>query len=427
MAMGRRSQSKSSIRVRVVRAHWVAWLVLSACQMGGTTTFVDPPPALDEELRQGTIALIGVNVWSPNTPPLLDQTIVVVNGVIRSIGSSATAVVPAGSVIPPVRGDWVMPGLFDMHAHNIVVDRFKMLGSGIVAVRGMWGTPDAQALQAEVIAGKRLGPRLFLASPGHDAPPGSWPLTRFVTDAAGASRAVDAVRRERWDFLKVYDNLSREAFQHTVAAAQQNGVRVVGHVPRQVPIADALAARMASIEHLSGYGEALTDGTFPGWTSTDSARIVTLARATRLAGVWNCPTLMVTHALATRSSPAMAEVISRNRRAFVKALYEEGARLLLGTDSGIDVVPPGITLINEMRAFASSGVPPSAILAMATAGAAEFLGVESEYGRVSVGWRGDVLLLSANPETEWSVFDAPRGLVLSGRFVGAAAMKEWRQ
>ncbi len=419
--------AEAARRWRRAVGHWSACLLLSSCQNGGTTVIADPPATLDEQVRPSTIALVGVNIWSPEASPLLDQTIVIANGLIRSIGPSMTTVVPAESVLPPVRGDWVMPGLFDMHAHNLVADRHRMLGYGIVAVRGMWGTPDARSLQAAVRAGMRLGPRVFLASPGHDAPPASWPLTRFVTDAAGADAAVDAVRGEYWDFLKVYDNLSRSTFRALAAAASQRGVRIVGHVPRQVPLAEALAAPMASIEHLSGYGDALTPIGLARWTDVDMARASLLARETRLAGVWNCPTLMVTHALALRSSPAAAELIARNRRRVVKTLYDEGAKLLLGTDSGIDVVAPGSTLIDEMRAFALSGVPAPDVLRMATVGAAEFLEVEFEYGRVAVGWRGDLLLLSSSPVSNWNAFDTPSGLVLSGRFLGPETLAQWRQ
>ena len=60
-----------------------------------------------------------------------------------------------------------------------------------------------------------------------------------------------------YDFIKVYNSLSKEAYDAIVAEARRLGMPVAGHVPISVGLRGALAARQASIEHLRGYAAEL--------------------------------------------------------------------------------------------------------------------------------------------------------------------------
>ena len=150
-----------------------------------------------------------------------------------------------------------------------------------------------------------------------------------------------------------------------------------------------------------------------GWVDVDLARFPPVIAATVAAGVWNCPTLAIYSELAKQSSPADREAIVRNRRAFVRALAQAGGRILLGTDSGIDVVAPGTSIHDELRELVEAGLTPFDALRAGTTSAAEFLG-RPDLGRVAVGARANLLLLEANPLA--NVANAKRidGLVLGG-------------
>ncbi|MDX2262528.1 MAG: amidohydrolase family protein [Gemmatimonadales bacterium] len=397
-------------------------VVLTACSatgaVGGTPPVTGPPSP--------SIALVGVNIRTPDKTPALNQTIVISGGVIVAIGPNGGTSIPEGAQIVDAGNQWVMPGLFDMHAHEVARDRLVMAGHGIVGVRGMWGTSEHQAVQADVARGAAVGPTLFLASPGHDGPPASWPLTRMVTRPDDAPAAVARVRSEGWAFLKVYDHLPRAAFMALNSIARAEGVRVVGHVPLGVSIDDALTAGMASIEHLTGYGDPLTSPGAFAWSQIELAAVPRLVAATKAAGTWNCPTLAVTAIFARRRGGEVGAKIIENRRRFVRALYDGGARLLIGTDSGIDLVAPGSGLLEEMREFAAAGIPNEAILRLATLEAAEFLGVQQRWGRVAVGFRGDLLLLHGDPAHALEQLAQPAGLILAGRHVDAATLATWR-
>src|SRR5262249_37645611 len=153
---------------------------------------------------------------------------------------------------------------------------------------------------------------------------------------------VSRLKNEGWTWLKVYSRLSVPVYDSIVATARNLGIPFLGHVPSAVPIEHALAAGQLSIEHLSGYNVALNPFTSP--LGPDRSRVGELVGATVTAGSWNCPTMTITSELARRNAGGNAEVIIANRRRLLTALYQAGARLLIGTDSGIDIVPAGSAL-----------------------------------------------------------------------------------
>jgi len=93
--------------------------------------------------------------------------------------------------------------------------------------------------------------------------------------------------------------------------------------------------------------------------------------------------------------------------------------LLVGTDSGIDVVPPGASLVEELGAFVDAGLSPYEALRIATVGAAEYLGLEHEIGTVEVGRRADLVLVASNPLDDVAALVRPEGVVLRGRWLPA--------
>jgi imidazolonepropionase-like amidohydrolase len=345
-----------------------------------------------------------------------NQTILVRDGVVTALGSASTVDVPQGSTVIEGGGRYVMPALIDMHVHMLTQDLTTYVSNGIGTVRNMWGHVGITTMEREVRTGLRVGPTIISASQGIDAPPAQWPATILLTDPKLARDVVREQAQAGWPYLKVYTRLSNEVFDSVMVAARDLGIIPIGHVPTNVDVLHAISMGMKSIEHLGGYDRAVSrtgqGGTF-GWANADPARYPPLVAATVAAGVWNCPTLAIYSELAKQQSQAEREAMLRNRRAFVRALAQAGGKLLLGTDSGIDVVAPGTSIHDELQEFVAAGLTPFEALRAGTTGAAEFLG-RPELGRVSVGARADLLLLEANPLS--SVANARRidGVVLGG-------------
>lgn len=70
-----------------------------------------------------------------------------------------------------------------------------------------------------------------------------------VRTAAQGRQAVNSLKRQRADLVKVYIFLPREAYLAIADEARKQGLPFAGHVPFAVSAAEASDARQSSIEH----------------------------------------------------------------------------------------------------------------------------------------------------------------------------------
>lgn len=348
------------------------------------------------------------------------QTVLVENGRITRVGPAAQVAIPEAAVVIEAGGAYLLPGLADMHVHLRREDVPAYLASGITTVRNMWGHPAIQSIQAEVEAETLPAPTVYSTSPGLDQEPVHWPYTQLVAEPGEAERIVAEQVAAGWPTLKIYQDLTPEVYDAIVAAAAAQGVDFVGHVPHQVGLDRVLAAGQRSIEHLGGYDLALNGGSARGavgWIDVDQSLMPQLAARTRAAGAWNCPTLTIVASMASRFDDQASAAVVGNRRRMLKALHEAGAGLLLGTDSGIDVVDPGASFHAELAEWVAAGLTPYEALRAATVDAAEFLGESDEFGRVAEGLRADLVMALRDPLADVETLREPLGVMVRGHWM----------
>ena len=371
------------------------------------------------------IAISNVHVVSMvNDRRTDDQTVVVRDGRIASIEPAASATIPPDAMVIDGRGRVLMPALIDMHVHLRRAELASYLKTGVTTVRNMWGHPEIATYRRGIEDGTLNGPTIHSLSNGFDANPPQWPYTRLVLDAREADDAVDAAIADGWTTIKVYQRLSLEVYDSIVAATRKRGIAFAGHVPTAVTVEHAIDAGQRSIEHLGGYDRAVTrrggGGTF-AWVDVDPARFGALAQRTYQAGTWNCPTLAIFARIAEQQhSPAERAAILTNRRRLVYELARTGARLIAGTDAGIDVVYAN-AIHDELREFVAAGLTPYRALRAATIDAAEYLSVPG-LGTVTVGAPAELLLLDGDPLASIDNTRRLRGLVVRGTWYSADAL-----
>jgi hypothetical protein len=187
-----------------------------------------------------------------------DQTIVVTGDRITAL--SPRAEIPATAKVVNATGKFIIPGLWDMHAHALwstdqIQRMFDMfLANGVTSIRDM-GSPlpvsETLGWRTKVADGIVLGTRIFAADKLVDGPKPVWPESLAVGNEEQAQEAVDMLHKDGVDFIKVYSRLPRAAYFAVAAEAKKDGLSFVGHVPIYVSASEASAAGQRSIEHLS--------------------------------------------------------------------------------------------------------------------------------------------------------------------------------
>jgi hypothetical protein len=188
---------------------------------------------------------------------LRDQTIVITGDRITSI-SHQPIDIPARAEVVNAAGKFIIPGLWDLHAHALwstdqITRMFDLfLANGITGIRDM-GSPlpltETLGWREKVANGSILGPRIYAAGKLVDGPTPVWPGSVAVETAEQAREAL--LHKDGVDFIKVYSRLPREPYFALADEAKKEGIPYVGHVPIYVSASEASSAGQRSIEHLS--------------------------------------------------------------------------------------------------------------------------------------------------------------------------------
>ncbi len=305
------------------------------------------------------------------------------------------------------------------------------------------------ALRRRVAAGELLGPRIYTAGDPD------------VTSPTAAAQSVAELKTDGHDFVKVTEEFTGSRYDSVAAAARRLGMRIVGHAPF-APLDSLLASgQWGSLEHFYPYYGALLPWSPYGITNNplvqanilgqaldtalvrvlpqvidtaswmrpdyrlDAMRLRELAKATRRAKVWNCPTswafydemsdwpdsaarVLMRPGLGTGAFlasqwgvesdlPPLPRAMRAALRAthrlqgfnyeLIKALQDAGAGLLLGTDmmtpGDKGSLPAGFNVIGELREMTKAGLTPYQALATATRNVAEFFGTQGWWRSVT--------------------------------------------
>ncbi len=415
--------------------------------------------AISATAQANTTVFVNVNVLPMRTDSVVaEQSVVVVDGRITSIGHVDTVPVPKGAIVVDGTDRYLMPGLAEMHAHLTStapdqIDRLATLfvANGVTTVRGMLGRESHLELRAKLCSGEVFGPRLVTSGPSLNG--------QSVSGAADAERRVKAQKAAGYDFVKVHPGLSRAEFVALAETANEIGIPYAGHVPVAAGVQEALRLRIKTIDHLDGYFAAMlpadSDGSggFGGFFDVmladelDAGKIPALAEATARAGVWNVPTQVLIEQRIDRTSLADLKSRPENRyvssatlnswldakrslisdrdfdrqtaaraiglrRQLILELHKAGAGLLLGSDAPQTFNVPGFSLHRELKTLVAAGLTPYEALRTGTVAVAKFLG--SNGGEVAVGKDADLILLDANPLMEIENSQRIHGVMLRG-------------
>jgi len=420
---------------------------------------------------EGDIAFIHVNVIPMDKEQiLLDQTVVLKDGLIIDLGLSSSINVSSNTTQIDASGQYLIPALSDMHVHiegdawNLIFPKeaqyskeqldfskllFLYIANGVTTIQVMSAFPEHPGIRDKIDNSEILGPRLILGKM-IDSPGPTWPspINTFVETPDQARQAVIDAKDAGYQSIKVYTFLTKECYDAIITTANEiGGIRVIGHIPNAVSTEHIIKSGQTLIAHAE---EVMRQA--KGDYSKD--KIDYFARIIAESNTWITPTLVMSrNILSTFDNleaklkqseiqylhpmtkgiwafinnmylgyPEKTRQLIRNgfekfQLPFTKALHDTGVKLLAGTDSFLPTLVPGFSLHDELKEFVDVGLTPYEALKTSTTHPFEYLGELENAGTIEKNKLANLVLLEKNPLEDISNTRSIAGVILKGHFI----------
>jgi len=359
-----------------------------------------------------------------------------------------------------VTQEWLSPGLFEMHGHLGQQSALLNVAVGVTSVRDMGNDNAVLAdLIAKIESGRLAGPEIFRSAFIEGRSPFNWNNGILVETEAEAVAAVDTYA-EMGGFhqIKIYNSMNPDWVPAVIERAREHGLRVSGHVPAFTNADAMIAAGYDEMTHINQL--------MLGWVLEQGEDTRTLLRLTALQrlplldlegpavqatldamvenGVSIDPTFAIHEALLLSRngevSPGAVDIIDhmpvavqrQNRSAWAaitspeedaayRGAFEQITRTLaMMRDRGVFMVPGtdlggSFAYHRELELYQTIGMEPAEILAWASQGMADYLGVGDRLGSIAPGKEADFFLTAADPTEDLKAIKAISMVVADGR------------
>lgn len=349
-------------------------------------------------------------------------------------------------------GKYVIPGLFDMHAHVAGVRKnsynqdfsenaLKMLlDYGVTTIRSPAGPTDQSiALKHNVSEGIIEGPEMFTAGRLLNGPQIAIPFVeKQISTEEQAREEVRNQAAAGVDYVKLYVGLPPNLVQAAIDEAHSQGIGVIGHLymtswtdaanmgidalTHGVPVNPSLLPSGDSREQFLENGGGPFDHLL--WLDLldlDSTEINEMINALVENSVPVDPTLSIYETMLRDDGYGFSDPQNQLRWAKVlqltKIMHDKGVQILSGSDIPNFGLIPGASLHNELELLTEAGIKPLEVVAIATNNGAEALGIDNRVGTIEAGKEADVIILTSNPIENISNTKGIEAVIVDGRFV----------
>ncbi|WP_323758496.1 amidohydrolase family protein [Roseivirga sp.] len=397
---------------------------LTAAILVGRMELGSPGPIVPNESK---VAFTHVNIIPMDSNHvLMDKTVLVENGIITGIYEEFKS--PKNTRLVDGQYKYLVPGLMDAHAH--IFDRSDLalnLSQGVTTVRNMMGFPMHLRWRDEVNNNLFPGAYIYTAGPTLNMGSYSGPFHKVLKNSREGRKAVRLTKSKGYDFVKIYDGLTEEAFKAIMDEAKLQSIKVAGHPPRAVNLETLANSDIVSIEHAEEIFQGMMNYKYSPKKTDSIAKILSEKE------IYVTPTLIIYNYLnrtmnddkefldsipqeyinpltrfignkqlgdylnmdekgkkySASKNTALSEILS--------ILHQNNVPLLLGTDSGPNLTVAGYILHSEIDLWKKAGIEDYEIIKAGTINVAKALDIHDEVGTIEVGKRADFILVDQNP------------------------------
>ena len=412
-----------AVAIMVLIVALAAWLLIVWPQR------VAHPPL---KLAKGALAIEHARIYtSPTAAPILDGTVVIVDGRISAVGPGVQ--IPAGAIKLTCDNCVVTAGFWNAHVHftepkwsmanwksvqELDAQLADMLTSrGFTTVVDTGSNPiDTIALRRRIESGELNGPLIYTAGPVLYPPHG---IPFYVRDSAprwlqllmpqpetpkAASDDVERNIRRGSDITKLFTGswiahgvvlpMPLDIAKAAVERTHLNGRLVFSHPSNLAGTQVAIQSGVDVLAHAPDSTEGIDRTMFSTMVHQNMAMI---------------PTLKMFATTVTKDPGYLDPIYSE-----VHQFHSLGGQLIFGTDVGY---MHDYTTGDEFNALVQCGLTPMDILAMLTTAPASRLGVSQIKGTVTAGKLADLTVLDADPAQDLAAFSRVRMTIRSGKVI----------
>ena len=452
-------------------------LALTCALAVGLGLRAQTPAAAANAFRAGDIVIVGGQRFDTDRAVMVPNSgIVVRSGILLDVDANlAGRDLGPAQVVRLAADQFVLPGLFDLHAHYAIdlfgagrVDEYTVnpivfLANGVTSTfpAGEVDPEGMYAARRRIERGEQIGARIHSSGPYFGTARPTWKTADETPDrirhevdewAARGVKGFKAKGIQPPQLLALIDQAHRYGL--TVTAHLDSGFR------NSVNPRDAIYMGIDRIEHFMG-GDAITADK-PAYASLESLdvtrpevdaimdlylkRNVYYDATVSAYGYWYDPkdarvftkwvdemSFLTPHARAVAEAGLPRKPIDQFRKIYetkmkeVKRFYDRGgARLLtVGTDHpSWGEYLSGFGTHRELHALVLAGIPPAAAIKMATINAARALRMGDQLGSIEVGKLADLAIVRGNPLVDITNTRNVERVMVAGVLYDAKALLE---
>ena len=391
------------------------------------------------EKNTAGIAIKNVTVFNAaEGSTFINGTVLIKDNIIEKVGNSTNTKIPAGYKVIDGTNKFLMPGLWEMHAHFFIDDGPLMMARGVTNLRDMGNGEELWKLKKRIDADSILGPEINITSGFIDkvgefaAPTGS-----LIKSLDEGLKYIDDYHAKGCQQIKLYSSINPEWVKPLADKAHSYGMRVCGHIPAFMTASQAIDAGYDEITHLNMlmlnfFGDTVDTrnmtrfklvGTKGASIDVNSDAVKNFIQKMKAKNITIDPTISVFESMfidlpgkiAKAYAPITAYLPSETKRnamaggfvddeslapqysksyevmkKFLKVLYDNGITILAGTDGGI--------VQHELEVYSECGIPNYDVLRMATYLPAKEYGLLDKYGTVAPGKIANLILIDGDPK-----------------------------